>query len=144
MPVGESLPPIGLPPDRPPSYNQRGVPGRPPRSPETFMSNPPPLDVLEQAAEWKTQGLGVALATVVRTWGSAPRQAGSQMCINGDGHFVGSVSGGCVEGAVIQEAQELMVQGGTKLLKFGVTDEQAWEVGLTCGGEVEIYVERVE
>ena len=107
-------------------------------------TNSLPLDVLEQAAEWKTQGSAVALATVVRTWGSAPRQAGSQMCINEHGHFVGSVSGGCVEGAVIQEAQELMVQGGTKLLKFGVSDEQAWEVGLTCGGEVEIYVERVE
>ncbi len=108
------------------------------------MTNPSPPDVLEQAAEWKAQGTGVVLATVVRTWGSAPRQAGSQMCIDEHGHFVGSVSGGCVEGAVIQEAQELMVQGGTKILKFGVTDEEAWEVGLTCGGEVEIYVERVE
>jgi xanthine/CO dehydrogenase XdhC/CoxF family maturation factor len=66
------------------------------------------------------------------------------MCIDEEGHFAGSVSGGCVEGAVIQEAQELMVQGGTKILKFGVTDAEAWEVGLTCGGEVEIYVERVE
>ena len=110
----------------------------------TLMTNSPPPDVLEQAAEWKAQGSGVVLATVVRTWGSAPRQAGSQMCIDEHGHFAGSVSGGCVEGAVIQEAQELMVQGGTKILKFGVTDEQAWEVGLTCGGEVEIYVERVE
>ena len=107
-------------------------------------TNPPPPDVLEQAAEWKAKGSGVVLATVVRTWGSAPRRAGSQMCIDEHGHFVGSVSGGCVEGAVIQEAQELMVHGGTKILKFGVTDEQAWEVGLTCGGEVEIYVERVE
>ena len=108
------------------------------------MTTTSPLDVLEQAAEWKAQGSSVALATVVRTWGSAPRQAGSQMCIDEHGHFVGSVSGGCVEGAVIQEAQELIVQGGTQLLKFGVSDEQAWEVGLTCGGEVEIYVERVE
>ncbi len=108
------------------------------------MTDPSPLDVLEQAAEWKAQGSAVVLATVVRTWGSAPRQAGSQMCIDEHGHFVGSVSGGCVEGAVIQEAQQLMARGGTKILKFGVTDEQAWEVGLTCGGEVEIYVERVE
>ena len=107
-------------------------------------TNPPPPDVLEQATEWKAQGSGVVLATVVRTWGSTPRQAGSQMCIDEHGHFVGSVSGGCVEGAVIQEAQELMVQGGTKILKFAVTDKQAWEVGLTCGGEVEIYVEGVE
>jgi len=108
------------------------------------MNRPQPLDVLEQVGEWKAQGLGVALSTVVRTWGSAPRQAGSQMCINEHGDFVGSVSGGCVEGAVIQEALELMAQGGTKLLQFGVTDEQAWEVGLACGGEVEIYVESVE
>ena len=109
-----------------------------------LMTDPSPLDVLEQAAEWKAQGTNVVLATVVRTWGSAPRQAGSQMCIDEHGHFVGSVSGGCVEGAVIQEAQELMSQGGTRILKFGVTDEEAWEVGLTCGGEVEIYIERVE
>ena len=108
------------------------------------MNNLVPLDVLEQAEDWRGQGLSVALATVVRTWGSAPRQAGSQMCINEHGHFVGSVSGGCVEGAVIQEAQDLMAQEGTRLLQFGVTDEQAWEVGLACGGEVEIYVEKVE
>ena len=111
---------------------------------ETFTTSPPPDNVLEQAAQWIAEGSSVALATVVRTWGSAPRQAGSQMCINEHGHIVGSVSGGCVEGAVIQEAQELMVNGGTKLLQFGVSNEQAWEVGLTCGGEVEIYVERVE
>jgi len=108
------------------------------------MTKPSPSDVLEQAAEWKAQGTGVVPATVFRTWGSAPRQAGSQMCIDEHGHFVGSVSGGCVEGAVIQEAQALMAEGGTKILQFGVTDEEAWEVGLTCGGEVEIYVERVE
>ena len=108
------------------------------------MNNLVPLDVLEQAEDWRGQGLSVALATVVRTWGSAPRQAGSQMCINELGHFVGSVSGGCVAGAVIQEARELMAQGGSKLLQFGVTDEEAWEVGLACGGEVEIYVEGVE
>jgi len=65
------------------------------------------------------------------------------MCIDETGHFIGSVSGGCVEGAVIHEAQALMAEGGAKLLKFGVTDEQAWEVGLTCGGDVEIYTERV-
>ncbi len=108
------------------------------------METPPLVDVLEQAAAWKEQGLGVALATVVRTWGSAPRQPGSQMCVNENGHFVGSVSGGCVEGAVIQEARALLETGGTRLLEFGVTDEQAWEVGLACGGEVEIFVEPVE
>ena len=108
------------------------------------MERPPLVDVLEQASVWKAQGLGVALATVVRTWGSAPRQPGSQMCVNENGHFVGSVSGGCVEGAVIQEARALLETGGTRLLEFGVTDEQAWEVGLACGGEVEIFVEPVE
>lgn len=108
------------------------------------MERSPPVDVLEQALAWKEQGLGVALATVIRTWGSAPRQPGSQMCVNENGHFVGSVSGGCVEGAVIQEARTLLGTGGTRLLEFGVTDEQAWEVGLACGGEVEIFVEPVE
>jgi xanthine dehydrogenase accessory factor len=107
------------------------------------MTDSSPPAVLAQAAAWKSQGTGVVLATVVRTWGSAPRRPGSQMCIDETGHFVGSVSGGCVEGAVIHEAQALMAEGGTKLLKFGVTNEQAWEVGLTCGGEVEIYAERV-
>ncbi len=108
------------------------------------MNTTPRLDVLEQAVEWKAQGRTVAVATVVRTWGSAPRQPGSQMCISDCGDVVGSVSGGCVEGAVIQEAQGLMAQRGTKLLHFGVTDEEAWDVGLACGGEVEIYVEVVE
>ena len=101
-------------------------------------------DPLEAAAAWREAGLGVALATVVRTWGSAPRQSGSQMCINEHGAFTGSVSGGCVEGAVIEEATALLRSGGTKLLSFGVTDEQAWEVGLACGGQIEVFVERVE
>jgi xanthine/CO dehydrogenase XdhC/CoxF family maturation factor len=101
-------------------------------------------DILEQAAAWRSEGLDVVIATVVRTWGSAPRQPGSQMCVNGRGQFVGSVSGGCVEGAVIQEAEALLEGGGTKLLTFGVSDEQAWEVGLACGGTVEIFVERVD
>ena len=99
---------------------------------------------LEAARTWRDAGQGVALATVVKTWGSAPRQAGSQMCINEDGDFVGSVSGGCVEAAVIDEAKRLLEDGGTKLLSFGVSDEQAWEVGLACGGKVEVFLERVE
>ena len=93
---------------------------------------------------WRDAGLEVALATVVKTWGSAPRQPGSQMCINERGDFVGSVSGGCVEAAVIEEARALLDRGGTKLLSFGVTNEQAWEVGLACGGQVEVFVESVE
>ncbi len=101
-------------------------------------------DPLRQALAWREEGLQVVLATVVRTWGSAPRQAGAQMCINERGQFVGSVSGGCVEGAVIQEAETLMQEGRPKRLRFGVSDEEAWEVGLACGGTVEIFVERVD
>ncbi len=101
-------------------------------------------DPLETAAAWREAGLDVALATVVKTWGSAPRQPGSQMCINERGEFVGSVSGGCVEAAVIEEATALLKSADTKLLSFGVTNEQAWEVGLACGGQVEVFVERVE
>lgn len=99
--------------------------------------------VLEQAEAWLAQGHRVALATVVRTWGSAPRPAGSQLAINDEGAFVGSVSGGCIEGAVAAEAQQVMRSGAVASLHFGVSNEQAWEVGLACGGEIDIFVERV-
>ena len=99
--------------------------------------------VLEQAAAWRAAGHGVALATVVRTWGSAPRPAGSQFVINEDGAFVGSVSGGCIEAAVAQEARQSIRDGQIRRLSFGVSDEHAWEVGLACGGEIEIFVEPV-
>jgi xanthine dehydrogenase accessory factor len=98
-------------------------------------------DVPETAARWLGEGRGVALATVVKTWGSAPRQAGSQIAVRDDGVFVGSVSGGCVEGAVIGEAQAAMKDGKVRLLEFGVADENAWSVGLACGGRIEILVE---
>lgn len=101
-------------------------------------------DVLSAAAAWRAEGKGVALATVVRTWGSAPREAGSHMAVNEDGAFSGSVSGGCVEGAVVEAATEVIRSGQPRRLRFGVTDEQAWEVGLACGGTVAIWVERVE
>jgi len=101
-------------------------------------------DPLRAAADWRDAGVGVALATVVSTWGSAPRQPGAQMCINADGEFVGSVSGGCVESAVIEEAAGVIASGEPTLLSFGVTNERAWEVGLACGGRVEVYVEPVE
>jgi xanthine dehydrogenase accessory factor/LAO/AO transport system kinase len=101
-------------------------------------------DILEQAARWRETGQGVALATVVKTWGSSPRPAGAKLAVNDAGAFVGSVSGGCVEGAVIGEAQEAIADGKPRLLEFGVSDEQAWEVGLACGGKIEIFVERVE
>ena len=85
----------------------------------------------------------VALATVVSTWGSAPRPAGSHLVINQDGNFEGSVSGGCVEGAVISEAMDVIESGKPKLLEFGVADESAWEVGLSCGGKIRVFVERL-
>lgn len=100
-------------------------------------------DVLAAAAEWRAGGLGVALATVVRTWGSAPRSAGSHMAVNEKGAFCGSVSGGCVENAVVEAATEVIRSGEGRSLTFGVTNEMAWEVGLACGGKVAIWVERV-
>ncbi len=83
--------------------------------------------VLEQAAEWKAAGKDVALATVVSTWGSSPRPVGSQLAIDGNGNFIGSVSGGCIEGAVVHEALTTLEDGEPRLLNFGVTDEMAWD-----------------
>jgi xanthine/CO dehydrogenase XdhC/CoxF family maturation factor len=108
------------------------------------VSEPDLEDVLRHAAAWRSAGRGVALATVVRTWGSAPRPVGSQLVISDEGDFLGSVSGGCIEGAVIQEAKQVIASGEPKRLHFGVTNEMAWEVGLACGGEIDIFVERVE
>ena len=100
-------------------------------------------DVLVQAAIWKADGDDVALATVVSTWGSSPRPVGSQLAIRGDGAFVGSVSGGCIEGAVVNEAVDVIRNNTIRNLDFGVTDEMAWEVGLACGGEIKIFVEKL-
>ena len=100
-------------------------------------------DVLEQAEAWLKEGHGVALGTVVKTWGSAPRQAGSQIVIRDDSAFLGSVSGGCVEGAVIESAQDAIRTGQARVLEFGVANEDAWAVGLACGGQIEIFVEPV-
>jgi xanthine/CO dehydrogenase XdhC/CoxF family maturation factor len=100
-------------------------------------------DTLLIAEEWTKAGREVALATVVETWGSAPRPAGSQLVIDGAGNFEGSVSGGCVEGSVVEEAVEVIRSGKAKLLEFGVADEAAWRVGLTCGGTIKVYVEKV-
>jgi xanthine dehydrogenase accessory factor len=94
--------------------------------------------------EWHQGGRAVALATVVRTWGSAPRPVGAKLAIADDGEMVGSVSGGCVEAAVIDEAREVLASGRPKLLKFGVTADEAWAVGLSCGGEIEVFVEPLE
>jgi len=100
-------------------------------------------DVLETAAHWLRDGHKIALGTVVKTWGSSPRPTGSQIAVRDDGAFVGSVSGGCVEGAVIQEAHAAMSDGKVRKLEFGVSDQQAWDVGLACGGRIEIFVEPV-
>jgi xanthine/CO dehydrogenase XdhC/CoxF family maturation factor len=101
-------------------------------------------EILDQASQWKKAGKGVALATVVTTWGSSPRPVGSKLVVDDAGEFLGSVSGGCVEGAVIGEAQNAIKDGKPRLLSFGVTNEQAWEVGLACGGKIQVFVERVE
>jgi len=98
--------------------------------------------VLGLALEWHTSGQGVAIATVVETWGSAPRPTGSQLAIRDDGHMQGSVSGGCVEGAVIVEALEAIDDGAARLLEFGVSDDEAFVVGLACGGRIRVLVER--
>ncbi len=102
-----------------------------------------PDDLLGVALQWQAAGSAVALATVVETWGSAPRPAGSQLVCNAAGEFVGSVSGGCVEVAVIEAAAQVMTSGQTQLLSFGVSDEQAWSVGLACGGRIRVFVEPV-
>ncbi len=101
-------------------------------------------EIISQATAWRKEGKGVAIATVVSTWGSSPRAVGSQLVVNSDGAFLGSVSGGCIEGAVVTEALDAISDGKPRLLDFGVSDSQAWEVGLACGGKVEVFVERVE
>ena len=107
------------------------------------MTNTELRDPLDIAEAWKGQGRDVALATVIETWGSAPRQVGSHLVIDADGNFEGSVSGGCVEGAVISEAIDVISSGAPKMLEFGVADETAWRVGLSCGGRISVYVEKV-
>lgn len=102
------------------------------------------VDPLTQAQEWKKAGLKVAIATVVQTWGSSPRPAGSLLVVNENAGFEGSVSGGCIEGAVVTEALDIMDSGEAKLMEFGVSDAMAWEVGLACGGTVRVYVEALQ
>jgi hypothetical protein len=102
-----------------------------------------PLDPLLTAQRWREDGRDVAIATVIETWGSAPRPAGSNLVIDAEGNFEGSVSGGCVEGAVITEALDVIGSGMPKMLEFGVADETAWQVGLSCGGRIRVYVERL-
>src|SRR5689334_10702975 len=115
------------------------------------MSEPPTVlhrakahDVLEAARSWLDKDGKIALATVIGTWGSAPVGIGGQLVIGTDGRFEGSVSGGCVEGEVITEAEDIMASGKPKTLEFGVADETAWQVGLPCGGQIKVFVERLE
>jgi xanthine/CO dehydrogenase XdhC/CoxF family maturation factor len=104
----------------------------------------PVEDVLSVAGDWVASGREVALATVIETWGSSPRPVGSQLAVDGAGAFVGSVSGGCIEGAVVEEALAAIKDGEPRLLEFGVSDDQAWAVGLACGGKVRLFVEKLE
>ena len=101
-------------------------------------------DILGQAQAWQADGRGVAIATVIETWGSAPRPVGSHLVIDGEGHFLGSVSGGCVEGEVVSQAMDVIGDGKARTLEFGVADETAWRVGLSCGGRIKVYVERLD
>ena len=100
-------------------------------------------DVLATVEGWTAAGKKAAVATVVATWGSSPRPTGSMLGVSEDGAMVGSVSGGCIEGAVVTEALDIMEGAPAKLLTFGVSNEEAWEVGLACGGTVEVWVEAV-
>lgn len=100
-------------------------------------------DCPETALRWHREGIGAALATVVQTWGSAPRRVGAQLVVSGDGQMQGSVSGGCVEGAVLLEAQDALESGETRLLEYGVSDDDAFAVGLACGGTIRVLVEPV-
>jgi xanthine dehydrogenase accessory factor len=100
--------------------------------------------LIDLAWDWIQAGRRVALATVVSTWGSAPRAAGSLMVVDDQGEFAGSVSGGCVEVAVIEAAQQVIASGATRVMAFGVSDEQAMGVGLACGGQIRVMIEPVE
>src|SRR6202162_5415125 len=99
-------------------------------------------DILKTAEVWRKEGREVALATVVETWGSAPRPVGSNFVIDQAGNFLGSVSGGCVEGAVVTEALDVIESGKPKVLEFGVADETAWKVGLSCGGTIRVFCKK--
>lgn len=99
------------------------------------------FDVFSEISNWVSENRRFALATVIRTWGSAPRPVGSALAVSENGEMLGSVSGGCVEGSVVKAAMEVLREGQPKLLKFGVTDEDAWAVGLSCGGAIHLLVE---
>jgi xanthine dehydrogenase accessory factor len=101
-------------------------------------------DVLEEVDAWNARGDAIALATVIGVKRSAPRPPGAKMAINANGEIAGAVSGGCVEGAVVEVAEQVLETGVPQLLHFGIADEEAWDVGLPCGGEIDVWVERYE
>jgi len=101
-------------------------------------------EILADLEIWQARGDSIALATVINTWGSSPRAPGAKMAVNQNGEMIGSVSGGCVEGAVVEASLQVLKTGQPKLLHFGVADEEAWQVGLACGGTIEIFVERLD
>ena len=101
-------------------------------------------DVLEEVDAWTARGDAIALATVIGVKRSAPRPPGAKMAINANGEIAGAVSGGCVEGAVVEVAEQVLQTGVPQLLHFGIADEEAWDVGLPCGGEIDVWVERYE
>jgi xanthine dehydrogenase accessory factor len=99
---------------------------------------------LPEIDQWRAEGKQVALATVVNVIGSAPRPVGARMAVTGKGQLAGSVSGGCVETAVVMEAQQVLKHNTPRLVEYGISDEMAWDVGLSCGGTIEVYIEPVE
>jgi LAO/AO transport system ATPase len=124
-----------------------GIGKRLKQAPPTSAAKAPQVtddELFARLARWRAEGRGTALATVVKTWGSSPRPEGSHLAVEAGGAFVGSVSGGCIEGAVVAEARAAIADGRPRLLEFGVSDARAWEVGLACGGKVQVFVARVE
>lgn len=105
------------------------------------MTGTEPFAVAER---WKDEGRLIAIATVIKTWSSAPRPVGSHLVIDADGNSYGSISGGCIEGAVVNEALDIIGSGQSRVLEFGVTDETAQHAGLSCGGRIRIFIERLD
>jgi xanthine/CO dehydrogenase XdhC/CoxF family maturation factor len=100
-------------------------------------------EILKEIRAWRTRGDEVALATVTWTGGSTPRGIGAKMAVNSRGEFVGSVSGGCVEGAVIDRARKVIKTGKPELVSYGISDEMGWDVGLACGGSIKVFIEKI-
>ncbi len=109
------------------------------------MKNPLDEKILEEAYDWLVSKQKVVLVTVIQTWGSSPRQTGSKMIVNEKGDFSGSISGGCVESSVVRECINLLKEDQLfKKIEFKISDEKAWEIGLACGGEISVYLEKIE